>query len=117
MQYLIYNEIDIALDPFPYCGGTSTLDLLWMGLPMVTLRGEAGMSAVGASYLTHLGELTWIAQTLDDYVQISLALAEDASRLSSMRSSQRGRMQCSPLMNGPAFGAGFSDAITQMVLT
>jgi len=113
-QYLIYNEIDICLDPFPYCGGTSSLDLLWMGVPMVSKRGVAGMSLAGEYHLRHLDRREWIAIDEADYVEKALALSQSVDQLNGIRMAQRSRMQGSFLMNGPALGRGFSDAFERL---
>jgi len=113
-QYLIYNEMDICLDPFPYCGGTSSLDLLWMGVPMVTKRGIAGMSTTGETLLSHLDRREWVAIDEADYIEKALALSQSVNELNMIRMAQRPRMQGSFLMNGPAFGRGFSDAFEKM---
>jgi predicted O-linked N-acetylglucosamine transferase (SPINDLY family) len=114
LQYLIYNDIDIALDPFPYGGGTSTLDLLWMGVPLITLKGKAGMSLVGASYLSHLGEDNWIAKDITEYIYKSTELANDISQLNIKRSNQREKMNKSPLMDGETFGKAFTKVFNEL---
>jgi predicted O-linked N-acetylglucosamine transferase (SPINDLY family) len=114
MQYLIYNEIDIALDPFPYNGGTSSLDLLWMGLPLITLRGTVGMSMEGTALMQKLNKKNLIAETQDDYVRIACELASNISNLNSERLMQREILSNSSLMNGPDFGINFGNAIIKI---
>ena len=77
----LYHDADIALDPFPYNGGTTTLDALYMGLPVVTLAGSSGMSRAGVSILTNAGLPELIAATPDDYVRLAVALAKDVPQL------------------------------------
>lgn len=113
-QYLIYNEIDVALDPFPYNGGTSTLDLLWMGLPLITLEGVAGMSAAGAHMLKLLDRSEWISKNVDEYVQLAVKITENLKMLTEARLDQRIRMQGSPMMDAPAVGAGFTRAFLEI---
>ena len=66
-----YHRIDIGLDPFPYAGGTTTCDALWMGVPVVTLRGQRAVGRGGVSILSTLGVPQWIAETREEYVGIA----------------------------------------------
>lgn len=103
-QYLdAYNRIDVALDPFPYCGGTTSLDAVWMGVPVVTLAGSTPVARAGVTILTQLGLGEFIAQTPQDYVHIANTLAADINRLASLRSTLRQRMQQSPLLDEPGY--------------
>jgi predicted O-linked N-acetylglucosamine transferase (SPINDLY family) len=113
-QYLIYNEIDVALDPFPYNGGTSTLDLLWMGLPMITLKGSVGMSIEGAAMLTKLGKKYLIANNKEHYVNIACEIASDINILNTNRLSQREIFNNSSLMYTTKFGLNFSDTLLKL---
>jgi len=99
----LYRHIDIALDPFPYNGTTTTCEALWMGLPVVSLRGDRHAGRVGASLLTQIGLTELIATSVQDYVEIAAALASDFGRLREMRSTLRARMLNSPLCDAPAF--------------
>jgi predicted O-linked N-acetylglucosamine transferase (SPINDLY family) len=98
-----YNQIDIALDPFPYVGGTTTCDALWMGVPVVTLRGSTAISRGGVSILSNIGLHELIADTPEQYIRIAADLANDLPRLSHLRSTLRDRMLHSPLMDAPQF--------------
>jgi predicted O-linked N-acetylglucosamine transferase (SPINDLY family) len=99
----LYNQVDIALDTYPYHGTTTTCEALWMGVPVVTLAGQSHVSRVGASLLTTVGLADLIAETPTQYVQIATSLAIDPPRLQAIRSTLRGHMQRSPLMNAPVF--------------
>jgi len=90
-----YNNIDIALDPFPYNGGTTTLDALWMGVPVVTLEGTLPVGRAGASILTNIGMDDLIAQTEDDYVMRAVELGSNRNRLAMLRSQIRGKLNAS----------------------
>ncbi|MGA3065222.1 MAG: tetratricopeptide repeat protein [Tepidisphaeraceae bacterium] len=98
-----YNQIDIALDPFPFCGGTTTCDALWMGVPVITLWGQTAVGRGGRSTLSNLGLHEFIAATPDHYLQIAVDLARDLPRMESLRRGMRSRMQNSPLMDEPGF--------------
>ena len=99
----LYNRIDIALDPFPYNGTTTTCEALWMGVPVVTLRGDRHRSRVGASLLTQAGLTDRIAGSLEEYLEIATALAADPDRLRDLRRTLRPRLAASALCDGPAF--------------
>ena len=98
-----YNRIDIALDTFPYAGGTTTCDALWMGVPVVTLRGRTAVGRGGASLLTTLDLTEWIADSPAEYVQIAQRGASDLSRLAELRAGLRQRMSQSRLCDAPRF--------------
>jgi len=109
-----YRRIDIALDPFPYVGGTTTCDALWMGVPVVTVRGQTAISRGGASILTNIGIPELIGSTLDEYIQIAVALANDPARLGELRQTLRDRMRSSPLMDAPNFARNMEEAFRRM---
>lgn len=92
-----YNRIDIALDPFPYNGTTTTCEALWMGVPVVTLAGDTHRARVGASLLTRVGLPELIAGTADAYLATASRLAADQARLRELRSGLRLRIGASPL--------------------
>src|SRR6202040_3770735 len=100
-----YHGLDLSLDPFPYNGHTSTLDSLWMGVPVVTLAGRTAVGRGGVSILSNLGLPELIARTPEQYVDIALGLTEDRARLAELRGGLRPRMQASPLMDGKQHAA------------
>lgn len=110
-----YSRIDIALDPFPYHGTTTTLEALWMGVPVVTLAGSAHASRVGASLLSAAGLADLIAPDPGSYVSIASALASDTPRLCSLRENLRPALASGPLCDGRAFAAKFDAALIQIV--
>jgi predicted O-linked N-acetylglucosamine transferase (SPINDLY family) len=99
----LYERIDIALDPFPYNGTTTTCEALWMGVPVVTLLGDRHAGRVGASLLTQIGLTDWIADSVEDYVEIAVALAGNQAGLHDLRRLLRPRLAASPLCDGHAF--------------
>ena len=100
-----YGEIDIALDPSPYSGGLTTIEALWMGVPVVTCPGDRFAGRHAASHLTQAGLLDWIAPSKPAYVARAAAAASDLDRLEEMRSSLRARLLGSPLLDGIGFAA------------
>jgi predicted O-linked N-acetylglucosamine transferase (SPINDLY family) len=114
-EYLAqYNRLDIALDPFPYPGGTTTCDALWMGVPVVTLAGRTASSRGGLTIMTNLKLTELVATNATQYVEIAARLAGDLNRLQSLRSSMRERMLASPLMDAPRFAKDVENAFRQM---
>jgi protein O-GlcNAc transferase len=103
----LLREADIALDPFPFNGSTTSFEALWMGVPVVTLAGERFLGRVGASVLTALGLEELVATDGDGYVARAVALAEDRRRLSGLRRSLRGRVAASPLCDAATYTRNF----------
>jgi predicted O-linked N-acetylglucosamine transferase (SPINDLY family) len=110
----LYRRVDIALDPFPYNGTTTTCEALWMGVPVVTLEGQRHSGRVGASLLTRIGLPELIATDIDDYIGIATNLAADRPRLRDLRQELRPRMRASPLCDGPAFTRDLEAAFRAM---
>jgi len=109
-----YAHIDIALDPFPFGGGTTTCDALWMGAPVVTLAGRTASSRGGSSILNQIGLRELVALRAGQYVEAAVALAHDAPRRAWLRGNLREVMSKSPLMDGAAFARDFESLIRQM---
>jgi len=105
-----YNQIDIALDTFPYPGATTTCDALWMGVPTVSLAGRTSLSRAGSSILSHLGLPELVARTPERYIAIAAELAADVPRLSQLRASLRDRMKSSALLDAPGLARGIEQA-------
>jgi predicted O-linked N-acetylglucosamine transferase (SPINDLY family) len=98
-----YGDMDIALDPFPFSGGLTSCEALWMGVPVVTLPGAAPASRQTLGFLRALGLDEWAAASTADYRRIAAALAADGHRLAAHRRDLRRRMAESALCDGPAF--------------
>jgi protein O-GlcNAc transferase len=109
-----YHQIDIGLDTFPYNGHTTSLDSLWMGVPVVTLSGRTAVGRAGVSQLTNLGMTQFIGRSVDEYVQIARNLAADVQRLQEIRSTLRARMEASPLMDAARFARNIESAYREM---
>ncbi|HLJ05936.1 MAG TPA: hypothetical protein VKT26_06680, partial [Acetobacteraceae bacterium] len=99
-----YNNIDIVLDPFPYSGGLTTCEALWMGVPTVTLAGEIFAARHSVSHLSNAGLADWVATDIEAYVELAVAKASDIAALASLRSGLRAQVRASPLCDGPRFG-------------
>ena len=98
-----YHQIDIALDPFPFAGGTTTFDSLWMGVPVVTLAGDRAVGRGGLSILSTLGRKEWVGFTREEYIQIAIRLATERGKLPEIRENLRKEIAASPLMDSPRF--------------
>jgi predicted O-linked N-acetylglucosamine transferase (SPINDLY family) len=109
-----YGQIDVALDPLPFGGGTTTCDALWMGVPVVTLCGRTAVGRAGVSLLSNVGLPELIAQTPEQYVAIARDLAADLPRLAQLRRQLRPMMRASILMDAPRFAADMEAAYRQM---
>lgn len=114
-QYLAaYNRVDIALDPFPYTGGTTSVESLWMGVPVLTRRGDRFVSHMGESILHNAGLPGWIAADDEAYVAMATSYASDLRMLAEMRSMLRHRVATSPLCDAEAFSDNLAEAFLGM---
>jgi protein O-GlcNAc transferase len=109
-----YQRVDIALDPFPYAGGTTSVEALWMGVPVLTRRGERFLSHVGESIVSTAGLPGWIAADDDDYVAKAVRFSEQRNELATLRSTLRERLLASPLCDAPRFARHLEDAFHGM---
>jgi protein O-GlcNAc transferase len=111
-QYIrTYARIDVALDPFPYGGGITSCDALWMGVPLVTLRGETPTARAGASISRSLGSEALVAMDVGDYIAIATSLAADIPRLGEIRSTLRQRIVGCPLTDCVQFASEFGQIL------
>lgn len=109
-----YNRVDIVLDPFPYPGGTTSVEALWMGAPMLTLRGERMLSHAGENIMKNLGLPGWIAVSETDYVEKAIQFASDISMLAPLRNHLRSQALTSPIFDAPRFARHFTTALHGM---
>ncbi len=111
----VYSRIDLALDPFPYNGTTTTFEAMWMGVPTLTLAGRVHAARVGVSLMTGVGLPGLVADNLPDYIGKAVAFAQDLPRLAGLRKDLRQRLAASPLMDGKAFAASIEEAYSGML--
>ena len=109
-----YADIDIALDPFPFGGGLTSSEALWMGVPVVTLPLDRPASRQTLAFLHGLGLDDLAATSQDDYVRIAAALAADPARRAELRHTLRPRMAAAPMNDPKVLAAGLDAAYRQM---
>jgi predicted O-linked N-acetylglucosamine transferase (SPINDLY family) len=114
-EYLAtYQRVDIALDPFPYTGGATSAEALWMGVPVLTLAGERFLSRQGIGLLMNAGLPEWIAADADDYVARAVSHASDLQRLAALRGGLRQQVLASPIFDATRFAHHFEAAMRGM---
>ena len=114
-QYLTpYNEVDIALDPSPYPGITTSVESLWMGVPVLTLAGKSFLSRQGVGLLMNAGLPEWVASDPDDYVSRAVSHASNLPRLATLRAGLRQQVLASPIFDAPRFASHFEAALRGM---
>ncbi len=109
-----YQRVDIALDPFPYPGGTTSVEALWMGVPVLTKRGDRFLSHMGESILHNAGLPDWIANDEDDYVAKAIEHISDIERLAVLHDVLRQKVIESPLFDAGKFARNFEEALWEM---
>ena len=114
-EYLAaYQRVDITLDPFPFTGGTTSAESLWMGVPVLTLAGERLVSRQGVGLLMNAGLPEWIAQDGEDYVRRAVAHAGDRDGLARLRQGLRAQVLASPLFDAARFARNLESALFGM---
>ena len=109
-----YNKVDIALDTFPYPGVTTSVEALWMGVPVLSLLGDRFISRTAGSIAHNAGLPDWIAANEDEYVAKAVAFSSDLDRLAVLRAGLRQQVTASPLFDAPRFARNFEDALWGM---
>lgn len=114
-----YADIDVALDPFPFSGGLTTCEALWMGVPVVTCPGTRPVSRQTLCFIANLRQPdwleAWVAENIDTYCAKAVALASDRIGLCTIRTSLRDFMRCSPLMDAVGFARNFEEVLLQRI--
>lgn len=113
-HFRAYHQVDIALDPFPYPGITTTVEALWMGVPVLTMKGDRFISHQGETILHNVGLPEWIAAGEDDYVAKAAAFAHDTQALAALRQGLRERLLASPFCDAPRFARNLEAAFRGM---
>lgn len=115
---LQYQDVDIALDPFPFSGGHTSCEALWMGLPVVTWPGERPVSRQTLSFIACLNHplwmRNWVASDLEDYVRKAVALAGDPAALAMVRPTLRTVLRASPLLDAAVFARDWTRAVCEL---
>lgn len=109
-----HHEVDVILDTFPYPGGTTTCEALWMGVPTLTLAGDSLIARQGASMLSAAGLADWVAETKADYLNKALALCSDLNQLANLRAKLRAQVLASPLFDAERFAKNMEIALLEM---
>jgi protein O-GlcNAc transferase len=106
-----YGDVDIVLDPFPYSGGLTTCEALWMGVPTITLAGEIFASRHSTSHLSNVGLADWVTDSVGDYIEMAVSRAGNIPALAELRKGLRERVRLSPLCDAPRFGRNLGAAL------
>jgi protein O-GlcNAc transferase len=106
-----YHDVDFVLDPFPYSGGLTTCEALWMGVPTLTMPGETFASRHSASHLSNVGLADWVVEDIDQYITQAVTRTIDLQSLASLRAGLRGVVAASPLCDAPRFGEALGTAL------
>ncbi len=106
-----YNTVDIALDSLPYSGGLTTLEALWMGVPVITLPGRTFAGRHSLTHLVNAGLPQLVARDEDDYVRLAVELADEVPPLATLRRALRASVAASPICDAPRFARDFHDLL------
>jgi predicted O-linked N-acetylglucosamine transferase (SPINDLY family) len=109
-----YNNIDIALDTFPYPGVTTSIESLWMGVPVLTIEGKGNLLRLGESIAHNINLPDWIAVDEDDYIKKAISFSQKLGMLAELRSSLRSRLIKSPLIDAKDYSRDFEKAMWDM---
>jgi predicted O-linked N-acetylglucosamine transferase (SPINDLY family) len=109
-----YEQLDIALDPIPYNGGTTTLQAMWMGVPVLCKQGDYFTSRMSASFMCRAGLDDWVAQTDADYVRIAIEKAQDRRALLALKQGLRNRQLAIPAWDAVLHTRSFEQCLVQI---
>jgi predicted O-linked N-acetylglucosamine transferase (SPINDLY family) len=109
-----FNRVDIALDPFPFPGGTTTAEGLWMGVPVITLRGDRFIAHNGETIAHNSGQSEWIADNEAEYLEKAVRFSGDLEMLSTVRSRLRTQVLRAPLFDSERFARNFENLLALM---
>ena len=109
-----YNNIDIALDPFPYSGGLTTCEALWMGVPVITMPGPTFAGRHSATHLTNVGLKDWIVDSQEKYLEVVEQWCNDLEALAKLRTNLRQQVKNSPLCDAPRFARNLETVFRNM---
>ena len=109
-----YADVDIALDPVPYNGGTTSLQALWMGVPVLTVAGGNFVSRMGASFMQAAAMSEWVAKDDADLVKRAVELGKNRRKLLTLKQGLRQRLQASPAWDIDAYARDFQMALREM---
>jgi predicted O-linked N-acetylglucosamine transferase (SPINDLY family) len=109
-----YSRVDMALDPFPFPGGTISVDGLWMGVPVVTKRGDCFIARNGETIARNCGQDAWVARDDREYMEKAIGFASDIPALARLRRDLRPRLLASPLFDSTLFAGRFEQAMDEM---
>jgi predicted O-linked N-acetylglucosamine transferase (SPINDLY family) len=109
-----YGQVDVALDTLGYSGGLTTLEALWMGVPVVTLPGETFAARHALTHLSNAGFTDWVARDADHFVEIAAGLASDPAALAALSAGMREQMPLSPVCDGARYARSLEDAYRRL---
>ena len=109
-----YRQIDISLDPFPFQGNTSTCESVWMGIPVLTLKGDRHLFHFGESINSNLNMKDWIADNKNDYLEKTIKFSSDLEGLSEIRNNLRKKALLSPVFDSKRFSKYFGEILWNM---
>lgn len=113
-HFLTYNDIDVCLDTFPYTGGTSTADAIWMGVPVITLSGERLAERMSASMLHSVGMDDWVTETVNDYIDIAVQCYSRVDEIRTSKNKIRSKLLASDMLDGPGMARALEKAYFEM---
>ena len=113
-HYKMYKKIDLSLDTFPYCGVTTSIESIWMGVPVLTLKGNNFTSRCGESINLNLKMPEFIANGKNDYINKAITISKEYNKLKELRKSLRQKASSSPLFDTENFGQEFSKLLNEI---